>query len=296
MLRMTLPEVSVQQIADWVLRLLAPLIVGVLSALLAYRWRRSDEKRDSHLAKLRAEVFGPMLTYLDKYVRPILRHETGNIDICIRQIRNPTGLTERPFFEQVICVRIVTEPLQVHTFGMGVVPELPPPPDGPLVDDARRRHFRDLFRKWDAVIARFLEYNGTCLRHVETLRTQIVEENSLLPEFTLQFDGLGPEWVNAAALAVIVFLRQIGLPLRELTFEPKSDPRVWSYNTLTVAKGTVAKVVALEAQVKKLVDQRDQVQDLLATAESLAADAAALRATVDEQRLKPGLSGSCPYM
>lgn len=293
---MALPEVSTQQVIDWVLRLLALLVAGVLGAFIAYRWRRGDEKRDSHLAELRADVFGPILAYFDKYMLPILRHEAGNVDVYIRQMPNPPGLTERPLFEQIICTRMVTEPLQVHTFGMGALPALPSPPDGPLVDDARRRHFPDLFRKWDTLVARFLEYSDACLRYVETLRAKIVRENKLLPEFTLQSTTLGPEWVNAAALAVIVFLRQIGLPLRELTFEPRSDPRVWSYGTLTVAKGTVAKGVALEAHVNKLVDQRDQVQELLAAAKSLAADAAALRATVDDQRLKRRLSGTCPYM
>lgn len=153
------------------------LIAGVVGALIAYRWRRGDEKRDSHLAELRTEVFGPMLEYLDQYVLPILRHDAGNVDVCSRHVPNTGSLTARPDFEQYIAVRMVTEPLQEHTFGMGVVPELPSPPSGAFVDDARRHHFADLFRAWDAMVARFQQYNDACLRYVEGLRAQIVEKN-----------------------------------------------------------------------------------------------------------------------
>lgn len=263
---------------------------------LVYRRRRRDEKRDSHLAELRTHALEAMLVHLDEYVLPILQHEAGNVDVCIRQVRKPTGLTERPSFEQIICVRKVTEPLQVHTFGMDVLAEMPDPPQGPLVEDARRRHFPQLFRTWDLIIARYDAYNDECLHYVDALRQKILKGNSLLSEFSLSSDGPGPEWVNAAALAVIIFLKQISLPIRELTFEARSDPRVWSYGSLMIAKGSVSKVIALEEQVEKLVAQRTEVDELLSIASSLRADSLILRGTVDEQRLMPKLLGNCPYI
>jgi len=288
------PEVS--QVLDWVVRLLTSLIAGVVGALVAYRWRRGDEKQDGHLTELRADVFGPMLEYLDKYVLPILRHDVGNVDVCIQQVPSTGGLMVRPDFEHMICVRMLTEPLQVYTFGMGAVPALPLPPDGPLVDDARRHHFADLFRKWDPLIVRFQEYNDECQRYVETLQARIADENGLLPEFTRQSQALGPEWVNAAALAVIVFLRQIGRPLREPTFKRDGAVHLLSYNTLTMAQAKPMEMVKLEASVNKLIADRSHVQKLLAKANPLATEAAALRVTIDEQRLKRTLPGKCAYL
>lgn len=95
---------------------------------------------------------------------------------------------------------------------------------------------------------------------------------------------------------MIIFLKQIGLPLRELTYRPRSDPREWCYGTYTVAQGTIGKLLPLEKQVKDLLQQRDQVLDLVRMAKSLAAEAAAVRASVDEQRLRRRLPGKCPYL
>lgn len=289
------PELSAQVI-DWIVPLLTSLIAGVVGALVAYRWRRGDEKRDSHLAELRAHVFGPMLEYLDNYVLPILRHGVGNVDVCIRQVPPSGGLMARPDFKHGSCVRMVTEPLQVFTFGMDAMPALPSPPGGPLVDDARQHHFADLFRRWDSVVARFQEYNDACLRCVETLRARIADENDLLREFTHQSQGLGGEWLNAVALAVVVFLRQVGLSVRELTFERDGEVHLLSYNTLTLAQAKPMTMVTLEASVNKLLGDRSPVQKLLAMAEPLAAEAAALRATIDGLRLKRRLSGKCQFL
>jgi hypothetical protein len=251
-------------IIGWVVVLLR----GALAAPDVAHWpRRREERRREHLAEIESNVLQPMLVFLDGHVLPILRQEAGNVDIYVKQTTDPTELVGS-FFEQFICISQVTDPLQVYILGSEALPEMPLPPSGPLVEDARRYHFRDLFRRWDRVMVHFLEYNAGCRRYVETLRAKIVEETGLLPEFTLRAYALGPEWVNASALAVVVFLKQIDLPLREFTFRPRSDPREWCYNTLTVAKGTVAEVVALEEQVKKLLRQRDQVLRLMEAAKS----------------------------
>jgi hypothetical protein len=273
------------------------LIAGLAAPYVAHWLRRREEKRTDHLAELARNVLQPMLTYLDQDVLPILRHEAGNVDVCISQVPASGGLAARSDFKHSICVRMVTEPLQVFTFGMDAVPPLPAPPDGPLVDDARQRHFADLFRVWDAMVVRFQEYNDACLRYVETLRAQVVEQNEDLPEFILQSSTLNPEWVNAAALAVIVFLRQIGLSLHELYFSAQSDPKIWLYGGgLMVAQARPMKMVTLEASVNTLLGERGRVQQVLAMAKPLATDAAALRATIDELRLKRRLSGKCQYL
>lgn len=166
-----------QRFAEWLTRLFdqiralitqnpVPFITALLgifgSALLGHLLRRREQTRaedragrTEHFNALKQDVLVPTLAFLDDHVLPILRIEVGNVDVCIHQVPNTTALAERPVFEQVPCIRAVTEPLQVHIFGMGVVPELPRPPEGPLVEDARQHHFPDLFRKWEAVVARF---------------------------------------------------------------------------------------------------------------------------------------------
>jgi hypothetical protein len=176
-----------------------------------------------------------MLAYLDEYVLPIVRREVGNVEVCFRLVPNPAGVLERPVVEHFLCVQPVKEPLQVYALGMGAGSAMPDPPASRLVDDARDHHFPQLFRKWDSVVAGFKEYNNACLGYVEMLRAEIVRENPLLPEFNLQ--SYDSEWVNAIALGVIIFLRQIGLPIRELVFKVEDDHRIWSYNTLAVARG-----------------------------------------------------------
>jgi hypothetical protein len=147
------------------------------------------------------------------------------------------------------------------------------------------------------MVVRFQEYNNACLRYVEALRAQIGEENEDLPELILQSKIQDPEWVNAAALAVIVFLRQIGLSLHELTFSAQGDPRIWLYGSgLMLAQVRPMKMVSLEASVNKLLGEHGRVQEVLTMAKPLATNAAALRATIDELRLKRSLSGNCPYL
>jgi len=52
----------------------------------------------------------------------------------------------------------------------------------------------------------------------------------------------------------------------------------------------------LEASINRLLAERSHVQELLAMAGPAAAEATALRATIDEQRLKRTLPGKCPYL
>lgn len=275
-------------------RLAAPLVVGGLGILLTYWLRRRIELRDAHLSELRGEVLQPMVGYLEEYVLPILRHEVGNIDVCFRLVPNPAGMLERPMVEHFLCVRPVKEPLQAYTFGMSAVVAMPGPPAGRLMDDARRHHFPHLLRKWEAIMARFQEYNEACLRYVETVRTEVVKENGLLREFNLQSDD--PQWVNAIALGVIVFLRQIGLPVRELDFKANGERRVWSYNTLAVARGTVGQLLPLQANVGGMIARRDGVQQLIGKAKTLEVEVEALRTLTEDQLLKRRLPGKCPYV
>lgn len=291
-----MPELSAQVI-EWAIHLLTAVIGGVVAALIVYRWRRDDEKRDSHLAELRTEVFGPMLEYLDKDVLPILRREAGNVGVCLRETPSTGEMTTRLHVEQFICVRPVFVSAQVCALGVNTVRELPSPPGGHLVDDARRHHFPGLFRTWDAVVARFQKYNDACLQYVKDLRAQIADENPLLPEFTLESSALGSTWLNAVALAVIVYLQQMGRPLGELTFKRDGvDQYVLSYDMVTLAQADLWAIGTLKASVDKVLSERGQVEELLASAEPLAAEVAALRATIDQQRLKRRLPGKCEYL
>ncbi len=132
-----------------------PLIIGWLvfigaSALLApfitQRIRRTTEKRDEHLAELKRDVLKPMLNYLSEHVFPILEHRCGNVGVRREFTHKPlTGVMENPIVTvESFCSYEANEP-PIDPF---VDARGGPAPGGvcggPLYDDARQHHFRDL--------------------------------------------------------------------------------------------------------------------------------------------------------
>jgi hypothetical protein len=275
------------------------LAFGTVGGAFLSHWlrRREDERKDElvgrtrHLEVLKQSVLQPILAYMDEYMLPIFRREASNVDVCFRLLRNPAAPLEQSVMEHFICTRVVAEALKVYTFGKDVVPPIPDPPAGPLVNDAREHHFQALMHTWGELVDRFGEYNRDCVQYVETQRKRIVVENPFtLPEFRLQANG--SEWVNAAALAVIMFFRQIGLPTRELVLKADGAKVAWIYGAgLSVATGTVGRLVPLEAHFGKLLAERDPVQPLMDRARSLGLSLTTLRANIGKQQLVSKLPG-----
>ncbi len=277
-------------------------LFGILGSVLLGHWLRRREQaqaeeragRTEHFDVLKRDVLNQMLAYLDEHMLPILRHQIGNVGLCRRQLPSPPAtVAELPAFEEILCFKEASEAPITYYLDPLESSRVPEPPESQLMQDARRNHFARTFRMWDTILERFMQYNEICLRYVEDLRAEIMLE-SLLPEFDLQ--SKEQRWVNARALALVIFYRQLGLSTFDLAFKAEDGMRAWVYkHTFTLARGTVGEVVPLEAKMNRLV-RRDYPRGLTEMARALEKDAIVLRKEVEEHRLTRRLPGKCPYL
>jgi len=265
---------------DWTIT--ATIITLVLASVTAIgvwlgpKWtentRRRYEARQSHLARLKDGVIRPLLHQLAYYYVPLCTNQKSNIIGKSVLVNIPNApLTEFNMDRQtqlrIFSIDDIIEDWQEEEWMRDFDAKTPIRRDNlgvdkDLYEDLRDNHETRLMERWEAFVSKFAEYNELCLKYVENIAKQLVEE-SQVPDWTAQvFKGGLRRGINAAGLASYVWVRQLDISSDWLRIGGKEDTFQMTTGNEVTAIGTEQEMNNLLALVEKLVAERSNVIEL----------------------------------
>jgi len=152
--------------------------------------------------------------------------------------------------------------------------------------------------RWEAFVSKFVEYNELCLRHVESVAQQLVEE-SQVPDWTTQESRGGlKRGINAAGLASYIWARQISISSDWLRIGGKDDTYQVSAGNEVIAIGTEQEMNNLLAAVERLVANKRKVTELqeIKSQKKIEQMASSMTRELKSFELSNRLRGCCEYL
>jgi len=302
---------------DWAIT--ATIITIVLASITAIgvwlgpKWaesaRRNHEVRQSHLARLKNGVIRPLLNQLTHYYLPICVDQRSNIigkSVLV-------GIPNAPLTKfnmdiqtklKVISIDDIVEEWQEEDMMRDFNPKPPIKRDSLVIDDElyedlRGNHEAGLVEKWESFVSKFTEYNELCLKHVENIAHQLVEE-SKVPDWTTQeLQGGLRRGVNAAGVASFVWTRQLSLNSDWFNLrETANNFQLSSSRGEVMAMGTESEMSNLLTVADKLVDEKNKVSELheIKTQMKIEEMADSVLRELKNFELSNRLRGSCHYI
>lgn len=181
--------------------LLAALLAAVASltsAMLVPWFQERRRAKREHLDAIKAQVLRPVQEDLERFYLPLLQGKLGPVVSTYVVIPADGSLSQAPNtwrWELSPRQDIGAEPLPFLGGG-----QRRPQPNGELYEDAKRRHYRKMIRRLEAVKGEVERYTASWVPHAAHLSKAIVERSGL-PIVTADLSKTNSPCVDAHGLA-----------------------------------------------------------------------------------------------
>lgn len=284
--------------ADWITAIATVVTaLGIIITPVLVEWsRRRYETRQEHFKELKQIIFAPLLEDLTNYYIPVLERARGVIEIkrTIVYKSSPSVTEERPYsWENRLGVK---PPPSEEMRSVTSAPSMPPS-RLQLYEDAKTRHFKDFFKRWERFKQQFEEFAQSCLDYTGNLQKTISQRVQLPePQEPRQQQAV---WADSQALAEFVYRRHLGL-INTLQINQGVFPNAtlsWpGHGPPEVAMGTVKEIDACRLVTQTLADEDTQAKPLFLKSADLKPTALQLKEEIERLLPTAKLSGNCPFV
>ncbi len=283
--------------------IITPIIAALLYPVVAERIRRRADSRVQHLSELKQDLLSPMLDYLRGHMLPILERKLGNVGVEPRVIKNssPQLIPEPEIYTDAFCFLEAAEP-PIDIIRYPEVPtqedaQVEPPRTGPLYADAKQSHFPLLFSDWEHLLSAFDRYNLACIEYVEKLRAQIAQ-SAPLPDYHTGLASLpGSPVIHSTRIALVIFYQQLGIPTGQFHLKTEGNVVNLVYSVAQyLVQGSPNDVNQLVARLDQLVQQRSDIEKILAEANRIKTEALNIQRKIEDVLLTRRLPGRCRFL
>ncbi|PYM86478.1 MAG: hypothetical protein DME09_02285 [Candidatus Rokuibacteriota bacterium] len=272
---------SFHRIGSAVVAILPILAAACLGAFLATWLQEWLRVRREHLAAIKAEVFRPLRRELQEFYLPLLSGKIGPVTIA--QVAAPVP-------------EAGDHPLTVSANAWQLQLCRTRPPEAGQMDlllyaDAKFRHYRRIFRRWELFKSEVDAYTRRWVSYAEQL-SRTVREQSGLPLITEADPLSNTEWIDPDGLAVFVVNCQLAIGQRPLCLGP--DGRSLEIGGTTMAHAAAEDPIQRSLKLLRvLCDKRETLDSLHPQAEALRHLAKYLLRELDRLRRSSKLPGGC---